>query len=197
MPRIYDLPPHYTWRHTPWSRHSANEIALRPLLGNDESLKTSRLCLTSIEDFVKNFVLMSILCAAFVSTSAFAATHEVKMLNNGKEGIMVFEPSFLKANKGDTIKFVATDPAHDVSSVSIPKGAKAWKGEVSKSVTTKVTEEGVYLYECKSHIAMAMVGVIQVGKPANLAEVKTAAKDLSTKFMMHKDRLDKIMANVK
>ncbi|MBX3021044.1 MAG: pseudoazurin [Bdellovibrionales bacterium] len=110
---------------------------------------------------------------------------------------MVFDPPVLKAKKGDTIKFVPTDPAHDVASVAIPKGAKTWKGDIGKPISTVVTEEGVYLYECPLHAAMAMVGVIQVGKPKNLEEVKAAAKTLSTKFVMNKDRLDKYLAEVK
>ncbi|MBX2987225.1 MAG: pseudoazurin [Bdellovibrionaceae bacterium] len=119
------------------------------------------------------------------------------MLNNGKDGIMAFEPPFLKAQKGDTVKFVPTDPAHDTSSVSIPKGATPWKGGVGKAVTTKLTQEGVYLYECASHLPMAMIGVIQVGKPGNLDEVKKAGAALSTKFVMNKDRLGKYLGQVK
>lgn len=134
---------------------------------------------------------------ATVSLKAQAATHEIKMLNFGKEGVMVFEPSYLKANKGDTIKFIPKDPSHDVASVAVPKGAKAFKGTVDKPVTTTVTEEGVYLYECNSHVAMAMVGVIQVGAPKNLEEVKKASKDVVAKFVTNKDRLDKVLAQVK
>ncbi|KYG63009.1 pseudoazurin [Bdellovibrio bacteriovorus] len=119
------------------------------------------------------------------------------MLNNGKDGIMVFEPGYLKANKGDTIKFVPTDPAHDVSSVSIPTGAKPFQAAVGKAITVKVSEEGIYLYECKAHLPMAMVGVIQVGTPKNLSEVKKSAQSLSPQFVMHKDRLDKYLAQVK
>lgn len=126
-----------------------------------------------------------------------AATHEIKMLNNGKDGIMVFEPGYVKAVKGDTIKFVPTDAAHDVTSVTIPKGAKPFKGEVGKAVTVKVTQDGVYLYECKSHLPMAMVGVIQVGPPTNLADAKKGAADLAKAFVMNKDRLDKYLAQVK
>ena len=35
--------------------------------------------------------------------------HEVKMLNSGADGIMVFEPAVIKISKGDTVNFVATD----------------------------------------------------------------------------------------
>ncbi len=134
--------------------------------------------------------------ATTFAVSSQAASHEVKMLNNGKEGIMVFDPPYLKAAVGDTVKFVPTDPAHDVASVAIPKGAKPWSGTVGKAVSVKLTAEGVYVYECKSHIPMAMVGVIQVGKASNLADAQKASKELATKFVMNKDRLDKYMAKV-
>lgn len=142
---------------------------------------------------MKKLILISTLLFA---QAGLTATHEIKMLNNGKDGIMAFEPAFLKANKGDTIKFLPTDPAHDVASVAIPKGAKAFEGAVGKAVTVKVTEEGVYFYECKSHIPMAMVGVIQVGKPVNLADVEAKSQELAKKFVMQKERLPKIMAQI-
>ena len=37
-------------------------------------------------------------------SSAFAETFEVKMLNSGTDGVMVFEPAVLKVNTGDTDK---------------------------------------------------------------------------------------------
>lgn len=147
---------------------------------------------------MNKFFFSSILATSlFFGLASQAANHEIKMLNNGKEGIMVFEPAYLKAAKGDTIKFIPTDAAHDVASVTVPKGAKAFQGAVGKPVTVKVTEEGVYVYECKSHLPMAMVGVIQVGAPTNLADAKKGAADLSKAFVMNKDRLDKYLAQVK
>ncbi len=144
-------------------------------------------------------LLKAVLCLAVLGSMSFAqaATHEIKMLNNGKDGIMVFDPSYLKAAKGDTIKLIPKDPSHNVASVALPAGAKPFKGDIDKPVTFTVSEEGVYLYECPVHVAMAMVGVIQVGKPTNLAAVQASGKELAKKFVMNKDRLDKIMAQVK
>ncbi|AFY02176.1 pseudoazurin [Bdellovibrio bacteriovorus] len=145
---------------------------------------------------LKQTVLATALILA-AALNAEAATHEIKMLNNGKEGIMVFEPAYLKAAKGDTIKFVPTDPSHDVSSVVVPKGAKAFSAPLNKPLTIKVTEEGVYVYECKIHLPMAMVGVIQVGTPTNLKEAQDKSKEMSKTFAMNKDRLDKYLNQVK
>ena len=63
---------------------------------------------------MKNIILT---LSLFLST-AFAAEYEVKMLNNGTEGMMVFEPAVLKVAVGDTVKFVATDMAQFRSCLS-------------------------------------------------------------------------------
>lgn len=140
---------------------------------------------------------LRILISVLSISVAHAATHEVKMLNNGKDGIMVFEPAVLKAKKGDVVNFVPTHPSHDVASVAVPKGAKSWAGKVDKAVKVTLTQEGLYLYECKSHLPMAMIGVIQVGNSANYDEVKKSADALTSKFVLHKDRLDKYLAQVR
>ena len=135
--------------------------------------------------------------ALLFSVGAQAKTIEVKMLNAGKDGTMVFEPGFVQAAPGDSVKFVPTNPSHSVTSASIPAGAKAWAGKMDQAVTVKLDKEGVYLYKCEPHAIMAMVGVIQVGKPTNLAEAKAAADKLTPTFVMNKDRLTKYLANVK
>ena len=128
---------------------------------------------------------------------AQAKTYEIKMLNTGKDGAMVFEPPFLKVAKGDTVKFTPVDQGHDVASFFVPKGGKPWAAEVGKGVSTKMEADGVYIYECKSHVALAMVGVIEVGNASNLADAQAAAKGLSSQIMMNKDRLDKYLAQAK
>ncbi|MEK2646640.1 pseudoazurin [Bdellovibrio sp. BCCA] len=143
---------------------------------------------------LKKVVLAAIL---FSGSWASAAVHEVKMLNNGKDGIMVFEPGYLKVNKGDSIKFIPTDVGHDVSSVETPQGIKPWSSPSGKPFTVQMKEEGLYLYECKAHLPMAMVGVVQVGSPKNLDKVKTKAQEMSKQFAMNKDRLDKYLAQAK
>ncbi len=129
--------------------------------------------------------------------TAQAAEYEVKMLNNGAEGSMVFEPGYLKVAPGDTVKFVPTSAGHDSVSVTIPKGAKGWQGKTGQAVSVTLDKEGVYIYKCSPHTIMAMVGVIQVGKASNLDEAKSAAKELSATFALNKDRLNQYMAQVK
>ena len=113
--------------------------------------------------------------------SALAEEHVVKMLNSGKEGMMVFEPPVLSVKKGDTVKFIATDVSHNSSSVEgmIPEGADPWVGALSQDVEVTLTEEGVYVYQCTPHNMMAMVGVIKVETSSNLVQVKQRAEILS------------------
>ena len=47
-----------------------------------------------------------------VAVNLCAAEHEVKMLNFGDGGSMIFEPGFLKVNKGDTINFKSVSYTH-------------------------------------------------------------------------------------
>lgn len=137
-------------------------------------------------------IALSLACAG-----AMAADHQVRMLNTGKDGTMAFEPGFLRVAKGDTVKFVKVDPSHNSASVLVPAGATPWKGRPDEEITVKLDQEGVYLYVCDPHKVMGMAGVIQVGKPVNLAEAKGQAETLSKSFVMNKDRLAGYMAQVK
>ncbi|MCJ8276426.1 MAG: pseudoazurin [Bdellovibrionales bacterium] len=145
---------------------------------------------------MKVLLCISILLAG---STLWAKVHNIKMLNAGKEGAMVFEPSFVKANIGDTVNFIPTDASHGSISALTPKGGNSWKGELNKKVTTKMTKEGVYIYECQPHSMMGMVGVIQVGKATNLKEAKEFAKTYANKIVlpMNKKRLDNYLSKVK
>jgi len=111
------------------------------------------------------------LCAV---APAHAAEHVVKMLNKSGNKQMQFEPAFVMAAPGDTIKFVATDKGHMVETVPDmwPEGAKPIKGAISQDVTMTVDKEGVYGVKCTPHYPMGMVAVIEVGKPTNLDKAK-------------------------
>lgn len=139
-----------------------------------------------------------ILAAAIVlSAPALAKSIEIKMKNNGTDGIMVFDPGFVSANPGDTLIFVPADTSHNSISVVTPTGAKPWAGKPDQKVTVKLDKEGVYIFKCEPHVTMAMVGVVQVGKPTNLAMAKAEAEKLAATFVMSKDRLSKYLAQVK
>ena len=141
--------------------------------------------------------IATLVTSVLLATGAFAAEHQIKMLNSGKDGIMVFEPGFVKAAKGDTVKFIKTDPSHNSSSFFTPKGAAAWKGKMDEEIVVKLEAEGIYMYQCDPHKPMAMVGVIQVGKAGNLDDAKKEAASYSSTLAMNKDRLMKYVDQAK
>lgn len=142
--------------------------------------------------------LAYIIFLSLVSLSISSEQHIVKMLNAGKEGMMVFEPAYISVNKGDTVKFVATDLAHNSSSVEgmIPEGATPWVGAMSQDIEVTLTEEGVYVYQCTPHNMMAMVGVIKVETSSNLGQVKQKAAEFKKTFLMNQERLDNYLSKI-
>lgn len=145
----------------------------------------------------RTYLFTAMLAAGLSATPAMAADHTVKMLNQGADGMMVFEPAFLKVAPGDTVTFVPTDVGHNSSSVFVPEGAEGWRGTYTDPLTVTLTAQGVYLFQCDPHAMMAMVGVIQVGDAVNLAAARQKADALKAGFMMAKDRLDGYLGRVK
>jgi pseudoazurin len=123
------------------------------------------------------------------SSVVMAAEHVVEMKNSGADGAMVFEPGFVKAKPGDTVKFVLVDPAHNSVSVAVPDGAEGWQGAMNQEVSVTLDEEGVYVYKCTPHAALNMAGVIQVGEPTNYDAAKAAVQELTAAAATNKDRL--------
>ncbi|UWR22123.1 pseudoazurin [Sulfitobacter sp. S190] len=104
--------------------------------------------------------------SALMGSAAFAETFEVQMLNKGSDGErMVFEPAFVQANPGDTIKFIATDKGHnaEVGKDMLPDGADAFKGKINEEIEVTLDVEGIYGVICKPHYAMGIVMTIAVG----------------------------------
>ncbi|MFN3388189.1 MAG: pseudoazurin [Allosphingosinicella sp.] len=130
--------------------------------------------------------------AATALAASFAATllaagpvqakqWEVKMLNKGADGRpMAYEPAFLVIQPGDTVKFVATTKGHNAETVAgmLPSGAQPFKGKINEEIVVRFTAPGLYGYKCLPHTGMGMVGLIQVGKPANRTEAAAAAAKL-------------------
>ena len=110
--------------------------------------------------------------ATLLGQFAFAETYEVKMLNKGESGSMVFEPAFLNVAVGDTVVFLPTDKGHNVQSIKgmLPDGVESFKSEMNAEYTLTLDQEGVYGIKCTPHYAMGMIGLIQVGAPVNLEE---------------------------
>lgn len=109
--------------------------------------------------------------------AGFAAEHEVKMLNKGEAGMMVFEPAYVKAEPGDVVRFVPTDKSHNVEAIKeiLPEGVEHFKSKISEEYALTVNEAGLYGVKCTPHFAMGMVALVQVGEaPANLEAAQNA-----------------------
>ena len=142
--------------------------------------------------------IIAALSFALCVTSVNAADIEVKMLaSSPTEGILAFEPSFVKASVNDTIVFIPVNPGHNSHSLLVPSDAQTWKSTFDKEFRVKLEKEGVYLYVCDAHKNMGMVGVVQVGKAANLEEARKKAAEASASMVMNKDRFAKALDQVK
>jgi len=111
---------------------------------------------------------------AVAGTAAAAAEVEVKMLNKGAEGLMVFEPALVKIEPGDTVKFVSTDKGHNAESIKgmLPADATPFVGKNGEDTAVTFDKPGAYGVKCLPHYGMGMVALIVVGTPGNLAEAK-------------------------
>lgn len=130
-----------------------------------------------------------------LASAGFTAEYEVQMLNKGKAGTMVFEPAFVKAEPGDTIRFIPTDKSHNVESIKeiLPAGVETFKSAINEEYVLTVTEPGLYGVKCTPHFAMGMVGLVQVGDaPTNLEAAKTAKMSKKAR-----ERMDAEIAQVK
>ena len=147
----------------------------------------------------KSLPLITFAVLTVTTSFAFSEDFEVNMLNQGADGVMVFEPSVLKISVGDTVTFKPTNPGHNSASIAgmIPTGANSWDGGMSQEVKVTFTEEGTYVYQCTPHLMMAMVGVITVSDASvNLSAVKDAANEKKSEFMMSAQRLDEYLEGI-
>ncbi|KMS56729.1 pseudoazurin [Sphingobium cupriresistens] len=119
-----------------------------------------------------------LLTAAVLAFSLPAAAKEivVQMKNQGADGSMVFEPSFVKAAPGDTIRFKPTDASHNAETMAnmLPAGVTPMKGGMNKEAVLTVGKSGLYGIKCMPHYSMGMVALVQVGKvtPADIAAAR-------------------------
>jgi len=123
------------------------------------------------------FIAGAVMAVIFASP-AVAKDVQVKMLNKGANGSMVFEPALVKVAPGDSVTFIAVDKGHnaEVISTMLPAGAAPFKGKMSQNLTVKFTKPGVYGYKCLPHYGLGMVGAVIVGNsPANAAQAKSAS----------------------
>jgi pseudoazurin len=124
---------------------------------------------------MKTIAILAAAATVLVLTGgARAAEVEVKLLNKGADGVMVFEPAFVKIAPGDTVKFVSTDKGHNAESIKgmHPEGAAPFVGKNNEDIAVKFEQEGVYGIKCLPHYGMGMVAMIVVGNPGNVDQAK-------------------------
>lgn len=110
-----------------------------------------------------------------------------------------FKPSLVFANPGDNISF-RDMPTHFVNSIDIPEGAKKMFSQMGANYDYKVTEPGIYLYNCPPHWGARMGGLIFVGSElrneenliSSLTELRNTVSD-----NIAKGYLKKIIKNIK
>ena len=145
--------------------------------------------------------LSSAIFILLLSNISFGSeTHIVKMLNNSEQGSMVFEPAFIKINKGDSITFEMTDAGHNAVTVAAPNDSIPFDTEYKPSTTVQFDTNGLYLYKCTPHAMMAMAGLIQVSDASNKEAMISAIEKFEGTVMMPnvKTRVsDLFKANVK
>ena len=116
---------------------------------------------------MKKYMLYAAVAAVVSSSNmAMATEHVIKMLNKGTDGTaMVFEPLFLRAEIGDTIKFVPIDKGHQVQTIAKfwPSDVPEAKSNVNEEYVMTLTKEGAYGFKCAPHYSMGMIAVVVVG----------------------------------
>ena len=145
---------------------------------------------------MNKLVFCLFLLASFVSAENF----DIKMVNANASGqVMIFDPPFIKANVGDTVTFLPTDMLHNSQSVEglIPSSAGSWNGAMNEKITIELNSEGIYVYQCTPHIALGMIGVIQVGEATNIDNIKNSVPALESMIVMNKERVQQYLSQVK
>ena len=103
----------------------------------------------------------------------------------------------LFATVGDTITWVPTSKGHNVEFIAGPEG---WdipkKSKNNKEVSITFDVPGIYLYQCTPHIALGMIGVIQVGSPTNIDDVRNSVSSLESMIVMNKERVQQYLSQV-
>lgn len=134
---------------------------------------------------------------------AQGTVHEVQMLNVHPDSArerFVFYPDIVRAESGDTIRFLSADRGHNAVTYDdmIPDSAEGWKTRLNKDVEVVVGADGAYGYYCQPHKALGMVGLILVGDAAaNYDRLKEASLRAPQEKKRWKDifaRADKIVA---
>jgi len=84
-------------------------------------------------------------------------------------------PLVITIKSGDTVSW-RNMPTHNTKSLDglIPENAEHWESPINENYDRTFTQDGIYVYKCVPHFGAAMGGVIIVGEPVNLEQIKNA-----------------------
>ena len=118
---------------------------------------------------------LTLLITFFISTSAFAESHTIEMLNKSGNEMMVYSKKIVKVNVGDTVSWKATTKGHNVEFIKngTPEGVGKFKSKMNVDVDYKFEVPGIYAYWCTPHKSMGMIGFVVVGNDkSNIEDIK-------------------------
>jgi len=131
-----------------------------------------------------------IIMTTLILNTLKATEYTVKTYDSFEGKSMLFSPEYLKIKVGDEVKFIPQSKGHTTKSIYLPKKAKSWDSETSKELTVKFTEAGIYIYDCRNHGVMGMIGMIEVGEVDNKEGAARFYAEHKKNMVMNKDRLD-------
>ena len=84
-------------------------------------------------------------------------------------------PLVITIKNGDTVSW-RNMPTHNTKSLDglIPEDAEHWESPINENYDRTFTQDGIYVYKCVPHFGAAMGGVVIVGEPVNLEQIKNA-----------------------
>lgn len=125
---------------------------------------------------MKRFTVVSLLTALFLAVAtAPLQAQETHAINAQAR---VFAPDILHIQPGDSVQW-ENMTSHNTVSIDelLPEGAQPWRSQMGENFSVTLTVEGVYPFVCEPHIGFGMMGVIVVGKPANIDAAMATAQE--------------------
>lgn len=113
--------------------------------------------------------------------AASAQTHTVTAQG------LVYNPLVVTIAPGDTVSWTNMS-THNVESIEglIPEGAEMFLSRMSENYSRTFTQEGIYVYKCTPHFGAGMGGVVIVGEPVNLEELKAMQVSGATRRLVNR-----------
>jgi len=119
-------------------------------------------------NYAKSLISTVLGASVLLSSAVMAENHVVSA------AVTAFKPMVVKIAPGDTVSWENMN-GHITETITeyLPAGAEGWTSQMGENYQTEpLTVEGVYFYKCTPHWGAGMGGVIIVGNPTNMDDVK-------------------------